>query len=77
MNGYIIIRITRHALLYYVPRTSRSLAMEISDLKENDNLSTEQLREKLKSIEQHRHLLIWKDKSTVANHAWVFVMSGF
>ena len=47
---------------------------EINEYKENDNLNTEQLRQKLKSVQRHRHLLIWHDNSTVANHGYLLCL---
>jgi hypothetical protein len=47
---------------------------EINEYNEGDNLNTEQLREKIKSTERHRHLLIWHDNSTVANHGYLLCL---
>ena len=47
---------------------------EINEINESSNLSTEQLRNKLKSIERHRHFLIWHDNSTVANHGYLLCL---
>jgi hypothetical protein len=47
---------------------------EINEYNESDNLDTEKLREKIKSIERHRHLHIWHDNSTVANHGYLLCL---
>ena len=47
---------------------------EINEYNEGGNLNTEQLRNKLKSIERHRHLLIWHENSTVANHGYLLCL---
>jgi hypothetical protein len=47
---------------------------EINEYNESDKLDAEQLREKIESIERHRHLLIWHDNSTVANHGYLLCL---
>lgn len=47
---------------------------EINEYNEGGNLNTEQLRNKLKSIERHRLFLIWHDNSTVANHGYLLCL---
>ena len=47
---------------------------EINEYNETDNLDTEQLRDKIKSIERHRHLLIWHYNSTVASHGYLLYL---
>ena len=62
---------------HYANMTHEQIATrltEISKYKECGNLNMGQLRNKLKSIERHRHLLIWYDNSTVANHAYLLCL---
>ena len=47
---------------------------EINEINESSNLSTEQLRNKLKSLERHRHFLILHDNSTVPNHGYLLCL---
>lgn len=48
--------------------------LEIHELNDKEDLSVIEMRDKLKEIERKRHLLVWLDNSTVANHGYLVCM---
>ena len=44
---------------------------ELHEYKADEGLTTDQLRNKLKHLGRNRHLMIWHDNSTVANHGYL------
>lgn len=40
----------------------------LGELEENKHLDHEEMKQKLVDLEQTRHLMVWLDNSTVANH---------
>ena len=47
---------------------------EVGELDETEELST--MRQKLKNMEKMRHLAVWHDHSSVANHRYLLFLVG-
>ena len=59
---------------YYTQLTPQECEAKLKELNEysnNKHLSCDDMREKLKLLERSRHLLVWLDNSTVANHGYL------
>ena len=68
-----------HPDSYYESLTLPQLIDRLSKLHEynkNETLTAEELRQKLKEIEQTRHIVLWHDNSTVANHGYLVCLAA-
>ena len=61
----------------YDKMSEQELNLRLAELHESDdNLSLEERRAKLKSLERTRNFIVWHDNSTVANHGFLVCMIG-
>ena len=61
----------------YDNMSEQELNLRLAELHESDdNLSLEERRAKLKSLERTRNFIVWHDNSTVANHGFLVCMIG-
>ena len=64
-----------HPDLYYDEMTRIEVASRLKELNELDETEgLTKMRKKLKSLERTRHLIVWHDHSTVANHGHLMFM---
>ena len=65
----------QHTDNYYDEMSRLDVVERLTELNEfNDNDSLTKMRKKLRSLERTRHLTIWHDHSTVANHGHLLFM---
>jgi len=66
----------QHPDCYYNDMSRIDIVKRLTDLNEfDDGDGLDKMREKLKTLERTRHLMIWHDHSTVANHGHLLFLA--
>ena len=69
-----------HPDTYYNNLTRQQITARLEELHEynsdRETMTNEQLKEELKRLERSRHLMMWHDNSTVANHGYLACLTA-